>query len=105
MKVKVPLYKTSCLVSLIQVIGIVAIIISLSGCTATVENKYPDGSTSMAKVPFGYRYDETNKILESDPRIIEASSKALIEIGKQSPEIIDKISKNAMEYQKQQTNN
>ena len=102
MRIRIPLYKTSCL----MVIGIIVAIVCLCSCATTVKSNYPDGTETNAKVGFGQTYNTKTNTIESDPRIIEATAKAIVIVAKEAgPEIIDRLSKNALEIQKQQTNN
>jgi len=80
-----------------------AALFAMVGCVATVESKFADGSSSVAKVPFGYRFilDDKSKVLESDPRIIDAASKAAVYVAKEvGPEMTKELMKQASEAQK-----
>jgi len=94
---EIPNFRVGC----IKITFLAVMAVSLVGCVATINHKYPDGSTSEIKVPFSYRWNEQTKTLESDERIVQASSDALIKMAEKSPEIIEKLSKHAMEAQKQ----
>ena len=88
MQIKKEIYRTSCLMRMIAVIGV----LTLAGCMATVTSYNPDGSkVSEAKVPFGYQYNTDTKMLSGDPIIMEHGTKAAVEILKNSPEAVAKI--------------
>ena len=98
MKISVPLYKTSCLINLLAIIAI----LMLTACSATVVKEYANGDKTTINVPYSYRYDAKNEVVESDARIVKATSDAMIEIAKHSPEIIQQIIEQQQRNQQKQ---
>ena len=85
MKVKIPLYRTSCLLP-------IAILLLFAGFTASVVRYNPDGSKqSEAKIPYGYKYSMNDQTLRGDEVIMEAGAKLAGQVIKESPETVAKI--------------
>ena len=85
----------------IKITFIMAALVALVGCATIITSKHADGSESVAKVGFGQTYNTETKTISTDPKVIDATAKAIVVVAKEAgTEIIDKLSKNALEAQK-----
>lgn len=61
-----------------------------SGCSATIIRESA-GTKETITIPFTFRYDLSNQVIETDPMVINAVSDGIVKIAERSPDIAGKM--------------